>query len=361
MRLFYYCPNVKKPTGGVKVIYNHAQALKEMGFDCWVLHNRSGFKCDWFEHNAPLWDKPAISAHDHLIVPEVSITEIAELLLKNDVSYSIFVQNGYGIPRGNDPRSVQLVSSLYRKAKYILSISEDTSEMTASYFPWAKEKIRRVKPHIQADLFSCHAHEKQNIITYMPRKNADHAEKVIFGLKTALPNDWAIQPIDRVNEKTVAEYLKKSKIFLSFSSFEGLPLPPLEAALSGNYVIGYHGNGGKEYWEYPLYEEVYPFNIQSFISSVKNRVDRLTSTTESSDEHSELTPCIEKLRNNHSLAEQNRLLKKVADEIFASTETSDANNVDYRIQYPPIIEWALGKKQKFTTRFINKFDNSSSN
>ena len=36
------------------------------------------------------------------------------------------------------------------------------------------------------------------------------------------------------------------KIFLSFSSLEGLGLPPVEAALAGNHVIGYTGEGGNE-------------------------------------------------------------------------------------------------------------------
>jgi hypothetical protein len=353
MRLFYYCPNVKKATGGVKVIYKHAQALKEMGFDCWVLHNRSGFQCNWFEHNAPIWNNTHISTHDHLIVPEVDVTDIADILLSKAGSYSIFVQNGYGVPRGNDTRSVQLVHAIYRKAKFILSISEDTSEMISTYFPWAKDKIRRVKPYVQADLFSCNAQEKQNIITYMPRKNADHAEKVIFALQSALPENWTIQPIDRVNEKTVAAYLKKSRIFLSFSSFEGLSLPPIEAALSGNHVIGYHGNGGKEYWNYPLYEEIYPFNIKAFINAVINRAAQM-ETLQNNSAESELAPCIEKLRINYSLSVQNQGIKSVAEEIIENAKESTTAEVKYRIQHPPVVEWLRRKKQKISSHYLKK-------
>ena len=33
-------------------------------------------------------------------------------------------------------------------------------------------------------------------------------------------------------------------------------MPPLEAAIAGNKVIGYTGGGGKEYWNKPIFEEI---------------------------------------------------------------------------------------------------------
>ena len=33
------------------------------------------------------------------------------------------------------------------------------------------------------------------------------------------------------------------------SNLEGLGLPPLETTIAGNKVIGYTGEGGKEYWK----------------------------------------------------------------------------------------------------------------
>ena len=43
---------------------------------------------------------------------------------------------------------------------------------------------------------------------------------------------------------------------MAFSKLEGLPLPPVEAAIAGNKVIGYTGEGGKEYWKEPLFTEI---------------------------------------------------------------------------------------------------------
>ena len=47
-----------------------------------------------------------------------------------------------------------------------------------------------------------------------------------------------------------------SEIFLSFSNLEGIGIPPVEAALSGNKVIGYTGGGGIEYWKEPIFTKI---------------------------------------------------------------------------------------------------------
>ena len=51
-------------------------------------------------------------------------------------------------------------------------------------------------------------------------------------------------------------------------------MPPLEAAIAGNKVIGYTGGGGKEYWQKPIFEEIQSGDIKNFsekiLSAVKN-------------------------------------------------------------------------------------------
>mgnify|MGYP003726531753 FL=1 len=71
-----------------------------------------------------------------------------------------------------------------------------------------------------------------------------------------MPKSWKLKPIHNLTQKEVYKYLLKSKIFLAFSKLEGLPLPPVEAAIAGNKVIGYTGEGGKEYWREPLFTEI---------------------------------------------------------------------------------------------------------
>ena len=98
---------------------------------------------------------------------------------------------------------------------------------------------------------------------------------VINYLKRRLPKKWKIFPIHNLNKIKTFSKLKKSKIFLSFSFLEGLGMPPLEAAISGNKVIGYDGEGGKEYWRKPIFIKVENGNILDFCDKVlKNLNDK---------------------------------------------------------------------------------------
>jgi glycosyltransferase involved in cell wall biosynthesis len=88
---------------------------------------------------------------------------------------------------------------------------------------------------------------------------------------------WLLQPIQNKTEQETASMLAESTIFLSFSEFEGCPLPPLEAALSGNYVIGYAGEGGNEYFSTPIFTKINCGDIQSFVAAIINKVNQLDS------------------------------------------------------------------------------------
>ena len=109
----------------------------------------------------------------------------------------------------------------------------------------------------------------------MPRKLAAHSLRVVSALTPLLPSDWKILSIDNLSEDGVAEILSQSSIFMAFSEFEGLPVPPVEASLCGNYVIGYHGEGGREYWQAPNFTEVNQGDIQGFVKAVLNKVQLL--------------------------------------------------------------------------------------
>ena len=106
----------------------------------------------------------------------------------------------------------------------------------------------------------------------MARKLPAHYLLLLFYLKNKLPNNWKIENIDNVSEKNLYDKLSKSKIFLSFSHLEGLGLPPIEAALYGNKVIGYDGGGGSEYWRKPIFNKVDYGDIYKFGSIILKEI-----------------------------------------------------------------------------------------
>ena len=129
-------------------------------------------------------------------------------------------------------------------------------------FPKQRKKIVRINFSIDYKKFKIK--KKSNIITFMPRKLPDHAQLLNFYLKNLLPKNWKIIPLKDITQARLIDTLGRSKIFLSFSNLEGIGIPPIEAALSGNKVIGYIGGGGIEYWKEPIFTKVENGEIRDF-------------------------------------------------------------------------------------------------
>ena len=66
-------------------------------------------------------------------------------------------------------------------------------------------------------------------------------------------------------------------IFLSFSHLEGTGIPPIEAALSGNKIIGYTGGGGNSYWKKPIFTKVENGEINDYGQKVLNFIKKYNS------------------------------------------------------------------------------------
>ena len=126
---------------------------------------------------------------------------------------------------------------------------------------------------------------KKNLITYMSRKLPQHSYLVINYLKPHLPKNWSIKDLNNLSEKKTYNQLRESKIFLSFSNMEGLPLPPAEAALAGNFVVGYTGEGGNEYWKKPLFTKINSGEIKSFVKEIINKISEIKLCKNISKKH----------------------------------------------------------------------------
>jgi len=158
----------------------------------------------------------------------------------------------------------------YENAKLIITTSKYSVNYLKNMFPNLKNKIFKVNLSIDCKRFKIK--KKSNLITYMPRKLPDHSNLLLFYLKNLLPKNWKILPLINVSEKKLTKSLSISKIFLSFSNFEGMGIPPIEAAISGNKVIGYVGGGGSEYWKKPIFIKVENGEIADFAKKILNNI-----------------------------------------------------------------------------------------
>jgi hypothetical protein len=277
-------------------MYKHSELLSESGLESYIYHpTNPTFSCTWFDHKAKqrcvsklkiiqnfrrLFNKeidldkfdPSV---DFLIIPEIWAAKFAGQCYKRKIKYAIFVQNGYFINLELEKRSPQELREAYERASLIMSISDDTNELISLAYPTvSKEKIVRLFPHIN-DQFK--AGNKSKIISYMPRKLTDHSQKVCFYLTEQLPPDWKIVPIHNLSEKDTANVLAQSSVFMSFCDLEGFALPPLEAALSGAVVIGYTGQGAKEYFTQPNFQKIENGDFKSFIHKTLSAINDVES------------------------------------------------------------------------------------
>ena len=205
---------------------------------------------------------------DFVILPEIFAHFACDLLIKKKIKYAIFVQNGYALFPTYD---LEKLNKSYNNAKFILSYSKDIKSCISLAFPKIKKKIVDVKYSIDRSKLNSQS-KKLNLITFMPRKLKKHSELTLSFLKNNLPKKWKLKAIHNMSEKEVFKNLKKSKIFLSFSELEGLPLPPVEAALAGNQVIGYTGEGGKEYWRKPIFTEIKTGELKIFCREILRKI-----------------------------------------------------------------------------------------
>ena len=285
--IIYLCDSEKKPSGGVKVIYQQSSFIDSLkNFNSFVtpikkkfssklitslkkkirfgnqlntgwrfndITVKKNFKSPWFNHKIRFKNTLKFKeSEDFVILPEIFAHFAEELLIKNNISYAIFVQNHFSIFSSSEKKKTLIA---YKKAKFVISNSSLVTKAIKKKFPNLRKKIFNIIISVNEKDFHF-SERKKNIISYMPRKKIKQSKIIIDSLKKKLPQDWEFVKVDNAKENEVGKIFTKSKIFLSFSYNEGLGLPPIEAALTGNKVIGFSGQGGDEYWRKPIFSEV---------------------------------------------------------------------------------------------------------
>ena len=317
--IIYICPTGNnKPTGGIKIIYRHVEILSKLlpkQANSKVFHFEDfNFRCNWFAHNVNFKKNSTFDpAKEFVIIPEWMAVYHAKILQKAGVNYGIFVQNGFYLstkPKNNF--SDEEINEAYEKAKIIISSSDEITECVKLTFPQLVKKILRINISVDNSKFRLTDEiykNKENLITYMSRKKKDHIIKLLFILKQHLPKNWEIKAIDNMTEYEVIKFFKKSKIFLSFSDLEGFGLPPVEAALCGNFVVGYTGESGKEYWDPPIFDEVFSGDLRTFAKKV---IGKVKDYDKKNYDFNKFKPYADKLAEKYSIEkEQHSLLSLI--------------------------------------------------
>lgn len=296
--IYFICPHNKFIAGGVKQLYRQVDILNKNGFNAFIVHKKKFQKANWIEkcntkiiYNRNIFKRIHFllndkknnffinlvnyfyeKFHDYdlkngiLVFPEIYGPIISEI---SNQKYIIYNQNCY-YTFENYSLQANYHKNPYNHPNLLSVIINSNDGLNYLSNTFKINKLHRIILGIDTNIFNYKEKSKKQI-AYMPRKLNEDVNQVINILK--IRNnivDWEFVAIENMTESCVAEILKESSIFLSFSFREGLGLPPLEAMACGCVVVGYHGNGGKEFFRIENSINVEDRNIIDFVLKVEN-------------------------------------------------------------------------------------------
>lgn len=314
LRIGFLClPDIDSPIGGVKQIYRHVEHLQALGFHAFVISEHPSFQLSWFTSDAPVLGIDQFFASSEwnenntlLVIPETYINLQLSTVCGHDLScyrYVVFNQNAYYTYGEFNSNTDDNLKQFYFSSNMIhaLAVSLDSCEFLCQNVGLAVNNVSRIINSVEEIFLP--GNDKENIITWMPRKNPSHVNAVLSGLRVAtrdISSIWSGQALSGITHDSVAKYLSKSRIFLSFGHPEGFGLPIAEAMASGCWVVGYSGIGGKELFEFGASDYVEFGNWTRFVKSTLSIIKRFESHP--TDTAFRLKCQSEVVRNIYSLA-----------------------------------------------------------
>lgn len=246
--VYYLSPHGRSPSGGVRVIYRHVDILNEIGVDAAVLHQPHGFRAGWFENHTRVVSSRSIELEDNdiLVVPEFYGAGLHRLPI--EVRLMIFNQGGYHTFDGLelDTSSPGAPYASLKQLIGIVTVSHDSRSLLQHSFP--QFPVALCRPVVDAEIFHPGTTPGGRRLAFTTTRRVGEREQLLHILR-ARGVDWEFAPITGLSESAVAQTLRSSAIFLSFSDRDGFGLPPAEAMASGCYVVGYPGGGGTEFFD----------------------------------------------------------------------------------------------------------------
>lgn len=324
-------------------MYRHVDILNARGFEAYILHCHTGHRCTWFENQTRIvyLKKIKFQKEDLIVFPEVvalyfnkevnpsglrmwfkrlfSATvhkyytfELSQLPLRkvifNQGTYLTFFK--YPIAKNN-------FITPYQRNDVVatLSVSNDNSNYLEYIF--TKHPVYRVFLSANTDLFKP-APVKEKWIAFYSRKSVQDIRQVMNILRIkSLINDFEVKIIQNNSEKEVAEILSKSVFYLSFGAAESFPLLPLEAMQSGCVVIGYHGRGGKEFFQQNFCYPVESGDIIGFVKAIEIALKKYRDQPQMILEMGQ--KAAEFIQQNYSSAIEENSLAEAWQKILATT------------------------------------------
>ena len=252
-RLVFVTPDFNRPAGGIRVMYDQVDALNGAGIAATIMHQRKGFRCSWFTNSTVVTsgDVDLVYANDVVVVPELYVDVLDRIGFEN--RHIILNQSGHLTWSINAER----VASHLKRRRGLLGVvvpSRHIANYISFAFPGVKVEIAR--NCVDANLFFPGAVCREKSVYFLERRDTDDVHQMLRILDSRGSLDgWEIRPIRVSGQKQYAAALRAAQIFVSTPYQEGFGMPAVEAMAAGAYVVGYHGYGGREYFD-PKYSRL---------------------------------------------------------------------------------------------------------
>lgn len=253
-RIFYFCYDHDRATGGQKHTYQHVDILNRNGYEAFIFHRKEDFRLTWFENQTKVIDVEQVKAiydadRDYIVLPE----DLGTRILNYPGRKVVFNKNLYcGFQVFGEERPT---CDPYQDENVVAALTVSEHNTNHLKFAYPHLQVIRVYAGIDQQIFRYNRHADKDRQIACISKSASRGmlltlyhtlqSRADAGLNRLKEYDWVF--IEGQSEQEVAAVLFKSLIFIFTSAEEGLGRMPLEAMLSGCLVAGLESGPLKEY------------------------------------------------------------------------------------------------------------------
>ncbi len=245
-RIVVMAPDFDRPAGGIRVMYDHVDALNAAGVPAVLMHQGSGFRCTWFDSDTAITsaDRDEIATNDVLVVPELFVDVLGRRgvtrphIVLNQSGHLTWSINGDDVDRHLRGRCGLLG---------VIVPSQHIRNYLRYAFPQIPVEVARNA--VDSAVFHPGGATKRRVLAYLDRRDTDDVVQALRILAARGSLDgWEVRRIRVSDQQRYAADLRETQVFVSTPYQEGFGMPAAEAMAAGAYVVGYHGYGGREYF-----------------------------------------------------------------------------------------------------------------
>lgn len=286
-KIYFYCPPMNTPSGGVGVIFKQAQILKANGYNpvivyeprldskaSYVESQKKSKKVEIYEKFIPSWvggdeknltfqclgsgeirftdntvqkcEPLTINPEDFVIIPE-GFPNVMEKVSQIPCKKIVFAQSWYYILN-----SLNVNQNWFQFGiRDVISISDGITEYLTAIMPGLN--IKQYSQSINRELFKPKSiTDKYPKIGFMPGRSTEAILKTYNVIKTFYcfypQYKWVrFDELKGLDKELFAERVAECSMILYTDEIAGFGTFPLEAMASGTHVVGWTPLGGKEY------------------------------------------------------------------------------------------------------------------